>query len=145
MVTEQQLRASSQTFFDAFSSSIAPIKMLSYFSTTLPVTIQHTPAECPHPLTSRLDGSNAIRSYFDLLATHFTRSDARIRSAVQVNAESRRVTVIASVNWMWRKNLKIVTFVIRTDSGPATCVMRAVDADSPVIHCQEKTFAQASL
>ncbi|KDR83063.1 hypothetical protein GALMADRAFT_238865 [Galerina marginata CBS 339.88] len=159
MISEQQLRASSETFFDAFSSNKPPNKMLSFFSNTAPVIIQHAPASCPHPHTSRLNGSNAIRSYFDLLATHWTRSDAKIRSPLQVDTNNRRVTLAASVTWMWRKSgrkfveeftwtldydegLKLFSFVIRTVSGPGTCVMRAIDSE-PVM--QEKSPAQASV
>jgi hypothetical protein len=160
MSLEQNLRASSQAFFDAFCSNTPSIKMLHYFSTTSPAAIQHTPLECPHPYASKLSGSNAIRSYFDLLATHWTRSGAHIRDELEVDASNRRVVIPASVTWTWKKSgrqwredftwtldydesLKISSFVIRTMSGPGTCVMRAVDVD-PVLQ-EKKIFAQAAV
>ncbi|PPQ71817.1 hypothetical protein CVT26_007732 [Gymnopilus dilepis] len=159
MISEQQLRASTNAFFDAFSSNNPPLKMLSFFSTTSPVIIQHAPATCPHPHTSRLDGSNAIRSYFDVLATHFVRSDAKILSPLQVDLNKRRANLTASVTWKWKKSgrkfveeftwtldydegLRIVSFVIRTVSGPGTCVMRAIDSEPAL---PEKSAVQASV
>lgn len=162
MMFEQQLRASSESFFDAFASNKPSIKMLCYFSTTSPVIIQHTPDSCPHPHTSRLVGSNAIRSYFDLLATHWTRSNARTRATTQIDGPNRRVIVSASIDWAWRKSgrkwtedftwtldfdesLEIVSFVIRTVSGPGTCVMRAIDIDAEPDVFSEKHTLQASV
>ncbi|KIM40946.1 hypothetical protein M413DRAFT_445721 [Hebeloma cylindrosporum] len=158
----EQLRASSESFFAAFASNKPPIKMLCYFSTTSPVIIQHAPESCPHPQTSRLIGSNAIRSYFDLLATHWTRSNARTRAPTQIDERNRRVVVFASIDWAWKKSgrkwtedftwtldfdesLNIVSFVIRTVSGPGTCVMRAIDVDAESDALPEKHTLQASL
>ncbi|TFK71272.1 hypothetical protein BDN72DRAFT_469281 [Pluteus cervinus] len=143
--TTQQLLSSTNSFFNALSNNTSPITLLSYFSTTRLVSLQHAPATCPHPHTSRLTGLNAIRSYFDLLATHWTRTDMRIHSA-QVDSSAKQVVVAASVTWMWKKsrksftedftctlqfddNQKIVDFLVCTNSGPGTCVMRAVDAE----------------
>ncbi|KAF8157952.1 hypothetical protein B0H34DRAFT_706900 [Crassisporium funariophilum] len=161
MNCERQLKAASEAFFDAFSSNTTPINLLSYFSTTCPIILQHAPANCPHPHTSRLVGGNALRSYFDLLATHWSRSDAKIRHAPQADADTRSVVLGASITWMWRKSgrkwtedftwtlefddaLKIVSFVARTVSGPGTCVMRAVDHE-PAMQDRASTHWQASM
>lgn len=107
-------------------------------------------------------GSNAIRSYFDLLATHWTRSNARIRATTQIDEPNRRVVVSASVDWAWRKsgrkwtedftwtldfdeNLEIISFIIRTVSGPGTCIMRAIDIDAEPYVLPEKYTLQASV
>ncbi|CAA7262830.1 unnamed protein product [Cyclocybe aegerita] len=152
MVAEGQLREASEAFFDAFASDTPPLKLLSYFSTTSPVTIQHAPAECPIPQASRLVGPNALRSYFDLLSTHFLRGPVHAQAPPQVDPIARQVTLAASTTWTWRKSgrawtedfiwtleydegLKIVSFVIRTVSGPGTCVMRAVDTDPLMRGC----------
>ncbi|KAF8876197.1 hypothetical protein CPB84DRAFT_1752466 [Gymnopilus junonius] len=159
MISEQQLRASSESFFGAFSSNSSPLRMLSFFSTTSPVIVQHAPATCPHPHTSKLDGSNAVRSYFDVLATHFNRSEAKIQKPLQIDVNKRRVNLTASITWKWKKSgrefveeftwtldydegLRIVNFVIRTVSGPGTCVMRAIDTEPA---STEKASVQASL
>lgn len=149
-MSTEHLKASTKAFFDAFAVSTQPVKMLAFFSTQSPVILQHAPIECPHPQTSRLDGSNAIRSYFDILATHWTRSDVKLRQAPEIDAENRRVVVPASVVWKWRRsgrqfreiftwtlefddNMKITSFVVKTISG--TCVMRATDtADTESPH-----------
>jgi len=161
-MSSRQLGTSSESFFAAFASNKPPIEMLCYFSTTSPVIIQHAPDSCPHPHTSRLIGSNAIRSYFDLLATHWTRSNARFRATTQVDELNRRAVVSASIDWAWRKsgrkwtedftwtldfdeNLEIVSFVIRTVSGPGTCVMRAIDVDADPDVLLKKHTLQASV
>ncbi|PPQ77080.1 hypothetical protein CVT25_014893 [Psilocybe cyanescens] len=146
MLAASQLQASTETFFDAFASEAPPIGMLAYFSHTSPAIVQHTPSSCPYPQASRLEGTNAIRSYFDLLATHWNRSDAKIRSPLQIDVDKRRVTLLADVIWTWKKSgrqwieeftwtldydegFKIISFVIQTMSSPGTCVMRATDAE----------------
>jgi len=150
MVSEQRLQDASGAFFDAFSANLSPASMLDYFSTTTPVVLQHAPAACPHPQTSRLVGANAVRSYFDLLSTHWIRSDVSLLSPTQVDQQTRRVVITASATWMWRKSgrkwiedfvwtldfdegLEIVSFVIQTVSAPSTCIMQAVDAEPTVV------------
>ncbi|TFK34750.1 hypothetical protein BDQ12DRAFT_337022 [Crucibulum laeve] len=143
--TTSELLATSDAFFTALANNTASVALLSYFSSTHLVSIQHAPAKCPHPQTSRLTGSNAIRSYFDLLATHWVRL-GMTRHSQRADAEARRVIVSASVIWKWKRSgrkwtedftctlefdesLKIVNLVIKTEGAPSTCVMRAVDVD----------------
>lgn len=163
MSTERKLRECSEAFFDAFAANAPAIKMLHYFSTTSPTFVQHTPVECPHPLTSRVAGINAVRSYFDLLATHWTRSGANIRDELEVDAASRRVIIPASVTWKWRQSgrawredfiwtlgfdesFKISSFIVRTMSGGGTCIMRAVDsADTEVMRAVDTDSAAAKV
>ena len=147
-ISDQRLIDACNCFFDAFSSDTPPLTLLNFFSTTHPVTIQHYPAKCPVPQTSLLRGPNAVRSYFDLLATHWTRSNITSH-AVAVDPLSRRVLVKGSINWTWKKSgrswqedfsctlvfddsdpLKIAQFVVKTENGAQACVMRAVDADT---------------
>jgi hypothetical protein len=139
--------ATTDAFFQALAANQPPLKLLAFFSTTSPVSIQHAPRSCPHPHASRLHGLNAIRSYFDLLATHWERKAIQLHSQV-VSKGSRSVTTTASVTWRWKKSgrtwnedftctlefddhLKICNFLVTTESSPSTCVMRAVDPDSP--------------
>ncbi|KAF8895562.1 hypothetical protein BD779DRAFT_1609071 [Infundibulicybe gibba] len=127
MPTQQQFIASSDAFFQAFASNTPPLTLLSYFSTT------HLFA--PY-------GLNAIRSYFDLLATHWIRSDMR-KHSIRAYPDTRQVVVTASVTWMWRqsrrswtedfKSPKIISFVVTTESSPGTCVMRAVDTEPATV------------
>ncbi len=163
MSTEKKLRECSEAFFDAFAANGPPIKMLHFFSTTSPTFVQHAPAECPHPMTSRVVGINAVRSYFDLLATHWTRSGASIRDELEVDAANRRVIIPASVTWKWRQSgrswredfiwtlgfdemFKISSFIVRTMSGGGTCIMRAVDsADSEVVRSVDTDSAAAKV
>lgn len=154
----EQLLAVSDAFFVALATNTPPLRLLSYFSTTHPVVIQHAPSSCPNPRSSRLSGLNAIRSYFDILATHWTRTNMH-RHSIRADPALRRVVVSASVTWMWKKSgrkwnedftctldydegLKIVSFIVTTESGTSTCVMRAVDAE-PVLH--EKSSIQVSV
>lgn len=143
--TAKQLEVAADALFTDLGTNKPPYVVLSHFSQTQPVVIQHAPASCPHPLSSRLTGINAVRSYFDLLATHWTRSDPRRLSLIAYE-ETAQVVVIASVKWTWKAsgkswredftctldfddNAKVTSFIMQTDSGPGTCVMRAVDPE----------------
>ncbi|KAF5361088.1 hypothetical protein D9756_005114 [Leucocoprinus leucothites] len=147
MDSHHHLLSTTDSFFRALAANQPPLKLLSYFSTTNPVSIQHAPRTCPNPHTSRLHGLNAIRSYFDLLATHWERVAITQHSRNVVSSSSRAVTTSASVTWRWKKSgrswnedftctlefddhSKITHFVVVTESGPSTCIMRAVDTDS---------------
>lgn len=155
-----------EQFFNAFTSCQGSSQMLKFFSTTSSVVIQHAPATCPHPHTSRVNGSNAVRSYFDLLETHWNRSGVKISKPPSVDASTRRVTLTAETTWTWKRSgkkwveeftwtldydegLKIVSLVVRTISGPGTCVMRAVDAnpattyENSAVHASVSSQAQA--
>lgn len=144
--TREQLLAATERYLAAFANNKThSLTLLSYFSTTSPIWIQHYPATCSHPQSSLLRGPNAIRSYFDLLATHWTRTCMR-RRTLQADAPTRTIVLEGSVTWTWKKSgrswvedftctlafdelLKIVSFSVRTDSEVKTCVMRAKDVD----------------
>ena len=143
---QDQLISATNAFLQALATNTCSLTLLTHFSTTHLVIIQHAPASCPRPQTSRLSGLNAVRSYFDLLATNWTRSKMAIRTKPRADAKAHRVVVGASVTWMWRRsghewdedftctlefdeNYKISSFIVRTDSAPETCVMRAVDSE----------------
>ncbi|KAJ6583906.1 hypothetical protein DFH09DRAFT_263422 [Mycena vulgaris] len=142
--SNQQLLFAAEVLFLDLSANTACDILLSHFSSTKDVVIQHAPALCPHPYTSRLTGLNAVRSYFDLLATHWLRSNTKIHA--QTVVDPYRVAVNASVQWTWRSSgrswredflctldyddhLKIIGMIVETNSPPGTCIMRAVDAD----------------
>lgn len=142
--THQQLLFAAEVLFLDLSANTSANILIGHFSSTKEVVIQHAPALCPHPHTSRVTGLNAVRSYFDLIATHWFRSDTEIHG--QTVVDSRHVAVTASVRWTWRlsgrswvedfvctldydEHLKIVGMVVETQSAPGTCIMRAVDAD----------------
>ncbi|KAG6827510.1 hypothetical protein H0H92_011482 [Tricholoma furcatifolium] len=156
--TREQLLAATDRYLAAFANDKThPLFMLAFFSTTSPVTIQHYPASSTHPQSAILRGPNAVRSYFDLLATHWTRS-AMYQRTIHVDPLARTVIFEGSVKWKWRKSgrswvedftctlifdelLKIVTYAVRTDSAVKTCLMRAKDVDdtpmSKVLYTQE--------
>lgn len=144
--SQQQLLAAASSFLVALASNTHPLALLTHFSTTNPVSVQHYPATCPNPRGSLLRGTNAVRSYFDLLATHWTRS-ALQQHSFTADVPERTVVLVASVVWTWKRSgrswvedftctlvfddaAKIVSLTVRTDSGPGTCVLRAVDAAS---------------
>ncbi|KAF8074049.1 hypothetical protein FPV67DRAFT_784034 [Lyophyllum atratum] len=142
-----QLLTATDHFLTAFASNKThPLTLLSHFSTTWPTSIQHYPSTCSHPQSSLLRGANAIRSYFDLLATHWTRSCV-VHRTLQADISTRTVVFEGNVTWTWKKSgrswvedftctlafdelLKIVSFSVRTDSEIQTCVMRAKDVDN---------------
>jgi hypothetical protein len=140
----EELCSTTDAFLEALCANLSSCRLLPFFSTTNPVVIQHAPACSPYPHSSRLTGLNAVRSYFDILATHWVRVHMQIHGPPRVETHSRRVSVGASITWMWRRsgrrwtedftcaidfddNLKIVSFIVRTDSSPETCIMVAKD------------------
>ncbi|KAL1745000.1 hypothetical protein HDZ31DRAFT_82263 [Schizophyllum fasciatum] len=81
--------------------------ILAYFSALHEPVIQHAPARGPSRASpeSRMYGLNAVRSYFDLLATHFDlqgmEEDVKVR---RVWTEPTRRAALAEVHagWRWR-------------------------------------------
>ncbi|KAF9027243.1 hypothetical protein BDZ89DRAFT_1067064 [Hymenopellis radicata] len=84
-----------------------------------------------------------VRSYFDVLTLHFEKSPMTLDQCY-VDESVRRVVVMGSVEWTWRKsrqkwkevltctidfdaNLKVVSLIFITTSDETTCVMQAVD------------------
>ncbi|KAG5734058.1 hypothetical protein E4T56_gene15501 [Termitomyces sp. T112] len=144
--TREQLLAVTNRYLTAFANDKThPLYLLAFFSTTSPVTIQHYPSSSPHPQASILRGPNAVRSYFDLIATHWTRSPVSHR-IIDADPFTRTVIFEGSITWKWKKSgrswiedftctlafdelLKIVSYVVRTDSASKTCLMRAKDVD----------------
>jgi hypothetical protein len=135
-----QLLAAAHAFFVDIAAETPSIYLLSHFSTTQEVFFDHSPDECG---SGSLTGLNAIRSYFDILATHWTRHDVQ-EHHIAVYPESQRVIVQASVRWVWKASgrswreeftctldyddhVKVKRLTVRTNSPPGTCVMRAVD------------------
>ncbi|KAF5377865.1 hypothetical protein D9615_006746 [Tricholomella constricta] len=150
--TRGDILAATERFLSAFANNKThPLTLLTYFSTSAPVTIQHYPSTCTHPQSSLLRGPNAIRSYFDLLATHWTRTGLRMHQrTLEVDAAARRVVVQGCVTWTWKRSgrswveeftctmgfdeaLKIVSFAVRTESASKTCIMQAKDVDETPI------------
>ena len=142
---KQLLEVAAQAFFDAFSSAVPSMKLVNYFSTTVPAFIEHAPSSCRHP-PSRLIGPNALRSYFDLLSMNFKRPDVITRSTPAVDGVARRVVIVTSIEWTWKmsgrkwtedstwiidfdESFKIRGFTVKTMSDPKTCVLQAVDIE----------------
>lgn len=145
VLSRNQLLFAADAFFSDFAAGTSPSIILSHFSATQDVTIQHAPGCCTHPYTYRVFGLNAVRSYFDLIEIHWARSDVQTHSACAY-PDINQVIVTASVRWTWKlsgrswreeitctldydEKLKIVNMVVKTESGPGTCLMLAVDAD----------------
>lgn len=144
----KQMCFAVDAFRDALCTERSSSQLLEFFSTSQEPVIQHTPANCSNPLGSRLTGLNAVRSYFDIQATHWRRDHIGVRGLPQLDLEQRTMVLDASVVWVWRcsrrrwtedvnctitldDDMKIVSFVIRTESGPESCVWLAKDVDRP--------------
>lgn len=145
-LAREHLLAAKDRYITAFANNKThPLTLLAHFSTTSPISIQHYPSSCTHPQSSLLRGPGAVRSYYDLLATHWTRSSLR-QDTIDVDVETRTIVLRGSVAWTWKKSgrswmeeftctlvfdeaLKILSYAVRTDSATKTCVMRAKDVD----------------
>lgn len=140
--TREQLVVATNDLLAAIVSHTPPLRLLSHFSRTELVVIDHTPINSPHAYPAT--GLNAVRSYFDLLSTHWI-CESFERHEMHVFPEAQQVVAKASVVWAWRHSgkswredftctfdfddqLKVKRFVIRTTSSPRTCVMMANDS-----------------
>ncbi|TEB40139.1 hypothetical protein FA13DRAFT_1769742 [Coprinellus micaceus] len=140
----QQMCTTVDAFRDALCTNRSSAQLLEFFSTSQAPIIQHTPADCVNPLGSRLVGLNAVRSYFDIQATHWKRDHIGLRGLPQLNPETRTAVLDASVVWVWRcsgrrwtedvnctitldDDMKITSFIVRTESSPETCPWMAKD------------------
>ncbi|KAF5311566.1 hypothetical protein D9611_009506 [Ephemerocybe angulata] len=147
------LRMAVDAFFEGLCAKQTTAQRLEYFSTTEALILQHSPAICPSIAAFRVTGQNAVRSYFDILSTHWHRENLQLRGAPLVDVHSRSASYDASITWIWRRsgrrwteefncaitfddNLKVVSLIIRTDSAPETCVMNAKDVDSSPLECE---------
>ncbi|KAF8908679.1 hypothetical protein CPB85DRAFT_774213 [Mucidula mucida] len=131
-----------------FTPNTSSNERLSYFSKSHSITIQHSYEGCPSPSMYRFTGVNAVRSYFDLIATHYDCTPLRLHSVpirTRTTEEATWQTFIeATVLWTWKSSgltwqedfictldldagLKVASLVILTTSGEDTCLMRAVD------------------
>ncbi|KAH0577983.1 hypothetical protein H2248_007034 [Termitomyces sp. 'cryptogamus'] len=137
--TREQLLAVTNRYLTAFANDknthftcwpSSPQLLQSPYSTIHPA---------PHiPKHLILRGPNAVRSYFDLIATHWTRSPVSHR-IIDADPFTRTVIFEGSITWKWKKSgrswiedftctlafdelLKIVSYVVRTDSASKTCL-----------------------
>lgn len=134
--------AAEKLLFD-ISTNAPASRLLNHFSTTHNVVLQHSFSTCATPQAYRFTGLTAVRSYFDLLATHYERACVGQQIAL-VSEAGGRVIVDGSTKWTWKRSrrewqedyrvyvdfdaaLKVVSYVVVTTSPEGTCVMRAVD------------------
>ena len=148
-MSEQLLLDAASSFFNDFSQTATPATLLLHFSTTQPIAIQHAPALSQNGHNSPLLGPNAVRSYFDLLATHWTRAPVAVNHT-EADLVTNTVTADASITWTWRRSrrrwredficvltyddsLKITSLNLQTVSDPETCLMNAVDMHTTTV------------
>ncbi|KAF8906335.1 hypothetical protein CPB85DRAFT_892234 [Mucidula mucida] len=135
--------AAEKLIFD-ISTNVSTSRILSHFSQNNNVIMQHSWSTCPNPNSYRFTGLNAVRSYFDLLSTHYERSSL-MQHSIHVVESTGCVIITASVQWTWKSSrhqwqedytcyidydssLHVVSFIVVTTSPDWTCVMRATDA-----------------
>jgi hypothetical protein len=98
--TSDQLQAAGDKLFADIAASTSPLLLLSHFSDTEIVVIDHAHIDA-HPAPNV--GLNAVRSYFDILTTHWSRSNLE-RHETFIRPESHQVICRASVWWTWRSS-----------------------------------------
>jgi hypothetical protein len=143
--TPHPLRRAAHGLFADIALSKPSLALLNHFSRTELVSLCISPSNGSNaPNTIHFTGINAVRSYFDLAATHWTRSAMRLHSC-HVLPNASRVVLTASVTWTWKQSgrswtedftctldfdeqVKVKAFAVQTLSGEQTCLMRAVDA-----------------
>jgi hypothetical protein len=139
---EESLEQAAEGLFNDLAHSGSSVQLLSHFSRTEVVSLSIAPSLTQAPI--HLLGLNAVRSYFDLIATNWTHSQMRLHSRF-VDPEARQVVIVASVAWTWKESgrswtedftctlnfdeqFKVKGFSIQTNSGENTCLMFAVDS-----------------
>lgn len=138
------LQTATHSLLSDFRECKPSLKLVSHFSTTQPVHLQHDYIHTDEPMA--FAGLGAVRSYFDLLALNWTRDEVTCEGLV-MDPEELRVAFQGSIQWKWRiskrtwrerfmctiefdEKLKVKSFVVETHPPKATCVMHAVDATS---------------
>jgi hypothetical protein len=135
------LQSAAKSLLADIAAQKPTLSLLSHFSTTQTVTLQHDfiHSATPYPFV----GLHAVRSYFDLLALHWTRDDMQLYQC-DVYADKLRVVIKASVQWTWRASkqswrevftctldfdelLKVKGFVVESSPPESSCVMLATD------------------
>lgn len=145
MVVQAPLQSAAESLFADIAAEIpAKTLLLSHFSTTQCVSLQHDYMHSPTPFA--FIGVHAVRSYFDLLTLHWMRDDMRFHDCI-VHADKSQVVIKASVRWTWRmsrrswleeftctlgfdENLKVKSYIVETNSTEDSCVMLAIDVPS---------------
>jgi len=139
------LQSAAESLFADIAAQKPSASLLSHFSTAQIVTLQH---DYIHSTTPHLFvGLHAVRSYFDLLALHWTRDDIRFYK-FDVHPDKLQVVITASVQWTWKVSkkswredfactldfdewLKVKGLVVRSNAPETSCVLLAVDAVTP--------------
>ncbi|TRM60601.1 hypothetical protein BD626DRAFT_127019 [Schizophyllum amplum] len=159
--TEADLLSALSALLADLAGDAPAAQLVAHFSTLHEPQIQHAPAACPLAQRglSRLRGLNAVRSYFDLLATHFERAGVAEVRRMWADPTRRAATAQVETKWRWRasgrkfeeeldmelvfdEQMKIVSFVVATTGG--TCMMNAVDVEvaplrsAPAVDVQTK-------
>jgi hypothetical protein len=157
--TKDQLTVATKELLTAICARTPPLRLLSHFSRTELVVIDHTPINAPHAYPAT--GLNAVRSYFDLLSTHWTCKSFE-RHETNVFPEAQQVVTKASVIWTWKHSgrswteeftctfdfddqLKVKRFLVRTTSPPGTCVMMANESYEEEVPQVSPSFGPFSL
>ena len=144
-ISAESLQSAADALFAELARSDSSTALLSYFSRTEIVNLSVASGFNGEP-PLHLTGLNGVRSYFDLVATHWKRSKMRLHHR-HVCPDALRVVLSASVTWTWKESGKswredftctldyddqilVKGFAIQTESGQQTCLMFAVDPDS---------------
>jgi len=140
------LQSAAESLLADIAAQKAPNVLLSHFSSTHNVTLQHDYIH--NTVTYSFAGLHAVRSYFDLLSLHWMRDDMRFHDC-HVYADKSQVVVKASVQWTWRvskrswrenftctldfdERLKVKRFIVVSNPPEESCVMLAIDA-APIV------------
>jgi hypothetical protein len=165
-LTKDDLLGSAKRLFSDLASNAGSTALLSHFSSNHQITLRHCATEdmvdgqgnnATFPLTSTrspctstyvLTGHNAVRSYFDMICTHWTRSRVEVHhtsySLPKYPNRPPQVVIDFSITWTWNRSghswtedctmtidfddsAKMVNMLCQTTSGRETCVMHATD------------------
>jgi hypothetical protein len=167
-LTKDDLLGAARRLFSDLASNAGSTALLSHFSSSHPITLRHCPMEDmnngqgnspAYPLTSTstrspcsdtyiLTGRTAVRSYFDTICTHWTRSRVEVHhtsyTLPKYPGRAPQVVVDFSITWTWNRSghswtedctmtvefdnlAKIINVLCQTTSGRETCIMHATD------------------
>jgi hypothetical protein len=135
------LRLAASSLLADIAAQKPSVDLLSHFSTTQPIVLQHDCVDSINPCT--FSGPHAVRSYFDLLALHWTRDDVQLHECT-IDEDNRRVVATATTQWRWRvsgeswredftctldfdERLKVTGFIVHSSPPETNCIMHATD------------------
>jgi len=102
-VQQHILNAVNALYVEATNTAVQALQITDYFSDTDCPVFRHVPEEDVNTPAGWVYGHDGVRSYFDLLALHWTRQFCVRQSSITVDPVSRTCQFVLDIHWSWRR------------------------------------------